>query len=129
MWLRLSFVVLLRNRLLEFLHLAGADNAVGDVVDVAVNQIALASLHPHLLFAERTEEILHQSPVQVSTVFVRPRTFEVGKLSHLDEWMLGGGCEPFLMVEIEEYVKDVTPLRAFGYIALGQQDVADVPSV
>ena len=111
---------------LELLNLAGADDAVGLVVDVAIHLVALASLHAHFLFTEGTEEVFHQAPVEIGTIFVGPSAFEVGELSHLDEGMLGRGDEAFLLVEIKEHVKNVANLRAFGHITLGQQDVADI---
>ena len=115
-----------RNRFLELFYLAGADDTVGFVVDVAIDLVAFASLHTHFLFAEGTEEVFHQAPIEVGTVFVGPGTFEVGELSHFDEGMLSGGDEAFLLVEIEEDIEDVTHFGAFGHIAFGQQDVAYV---
>ena len=117
---------LFRNRFLELFYLAGADDAVGFVVDVAIDLVAFASLHTHFLFAEGTEEVFHQAPIEVGTVFVGPGTFEVGKLPHFDEGMFSGGDEAFLLVEIEEDIEDVPHFGAFGHIAFGQQDVANV---
>ena len=117
---------LLSNGLLELLYLAGTDDAIGLVVDVAIDLIALATLHAHFLLTEGAEEVFHQSPVEVGTVFVGPGTFEVGELSHLDEGMLSGGHEAFLLVEIEEDVEDVAYLGSLGHVAFGQQDVAYV---
>lgn len=119
-------VMLLRDGFLKLLNLAGADDAVGLVVDVAIDLITLATLHTHLLFAEGAEEILHQAPMEVGAVFVGPGTFEVSELSHFNEWVFGGGDEAFLLVEIEEDVEGVAYLDAFGHIAFRQQNVADV---
>ena len=43
--------------------------------------------------------------------------------------MLGGGDEALLLVEIEEHVEGIAHFRAFGHIALGQQNVADVATL
>ena len=102
---------------LELFYLAGADNAVGLVIDVAIDLVAFASLHAHFLFTKRTEEIFHQTPVEVGSIFVHPCAFEVGELSHLDEWMLSGSDEAFILVEIKEHVKDVTYFCTLGHIA------------
>ena len=116
--------VMLCYRFLEFLYLAGADDAVGLVVDVAIDLIAFASLHAHFLLAEGAEEVFHQSPFEIGTIFVRPGAFEIGELTHLNEGVLCGGDEAFVLVEVEEHVNDVANLGAFGHITLGQQDIA-----
>ena len=117
---------LFADGLLELLNLAGADDAVGLVVDVAIDEVAVSFQHAHFLLAEGAEEVFHQAPVEVGPVFVGPGAFEIGELTHLDEGVLGGGNEAFLLVEIEEHVEGVTHLGALGNIAFGQQDVANL---
>lgn len=117
-----------RDGFLELFNLAGADDSVGLVVDVAIDLIAFATLHAHFLFTEGTEEVFHQAPVEVGTIFVGPGAFEIGELSHLDEGVFGGGDEAFLLVEIKEHVEYVTNLGTFWHIAFRQQNVANLAS-
>ena len=119
-------VAFLADGFLEFLYLAGADDAVGFVIDVAINLIAFTPLHAHFLLSERAEEVFHESPVKVSTVFVGPSAFEIGKLSHLDEGVFCGGDEALVLVEIEKHVKHIPHLCSCWHIAFRQQDVSDV---
>ena len=121
-------VLFFADGFLELLNLAGADDAVGLVVDVAIDLVAFASLHAHFLFAEGTEEVFHQAPVEIGTIFVRPCAFEIGELSHFDEGVFGGGDEAFFLIKIEEDVENVAHFGSLGHIAFGQQDVANVAS-
>ena len=121
-------VLFFADGFLELLNLAGADDAVGLVVDVAIDLVAFASLHAHFLFAEGTEEVFHQAPVEVGTIFVCPCAFEISELPHFDEGVFGGGDEAFFLVKIEEDVENVAHFGSLGHIAFGQQDVANVAS-
>lgn len=115
---------LLGDGLLEFLYAAGADDAVCLVVYVAIDLVSLPFLHAYLLFAEGAEEVFHESPVEVSSIFVGPCALEVGELSDFDEWMFGGGDKALFLVEIEEDIEDVAYFGASWHISLWQQDVA-----
>ena len=121
-----SKIAFLADGFLEFLYLAGADDAVGFVVDVAINLIAFTPLHAHFLLSERAEEVFHESPVKVSAVFVGPSAFKVGKLAYFDEGMFRGGDEALVLIEVKEHVKHIPHLCASWHIALRQQDVSDV---
>ena len=114
------------NGFLELFNLAGANDTIGFVVDVAIDLIALSSLHTHFLFAERAEKVFHEAPVEIGSIFICPCAFQVGELSYFDEWLLGGGNETFLLVEIKEHVKDVANLGALWHITLRQQNVANL---
>ena len=50
-------------------------------------------------------------------------------MSYLDKWVLCGGDEAFVLVEVEKDVEDVTDFGALWHIAFGQQDVADVAAL
>ena len=112
---------LLRQELLQFCR---SDDAVGDAVDITINKVFLALNHAHLLFLERTEEVLHQSPIEESTKFVGPLHFEIGKFVDLHKRVFSSGDESFLTIEIEEHINDVSHFRAFGNISFWQQYIA-----
>ena len=116
---------LIAYRFLKFLYFAGAYDAVGLIIYVAIDLVAFASLHAYFLFAEGAEEVFHQSPVKVGTVFVCPFAFEVGELTHFDEGLFGGGYEAFFLVEIQENVEGVAHFCPLWHIAFGQENVAN----
>ena len=94
-----------------------------------VDDIRIAFYHAHLLFAEGTEEVFHQSPVEESSVLVDPCHFEVGEVAHHCLWRLCGGYGALVLVEIDEYVEGVARFAAFRHIACGQKDFAFVAAV
>ena len=94
-----------------------------------VHDVALALLHALLLFAEGAEEVFYQSPVEECSILVYPRHFEVCKVAHLAQRVLGGSHRTFVLVEIYKHFELVARLRAFGYVAFGQQNLSLVAAV
>ena len=94
-----------------------------------VDDVALANLHLFLLLTERTEEILHQSPVEEGAILVHPRAFETSEVTHLGEGCLRCCHEPLLLVEVDEAAHLVTYLCAFRYVFLRHEDVPLAASI
>lgn len=76
------------SRLEIFVNLRCCYDTVTLLVEMDVDDVAFANLHLLLLLAERTEEILHQSPVEESTVLVHPGAFEASEVAYLSEGCL-----------------------------------------
>ena len=112
-----------------FLHLCRRHDAVALLVDVYMHDVALAFLHALLLLAERAEEVFHQAPVEECAVLVHPRHFEVGEVAHLAQRRLRSGYGALVLVEVDEHVKLVAGLRAFGHIALRHEYLSFVAAV
>ena len=96
---------------------------------MGVDDVAMTFLHLHLLFTERHEEVLHQSPIEESTIFVHPCHFQASELVHLHQRLEGGGNETFLIVEINEHIEHIARAASFGHIAGGQQDFTIVSPI
>ena len=111
------------------LHLRGGHDAVAFLVDVHMDDVVATFHHFPLLFAERAEEVFHQSPAQEGAVLVDPRHFHVAELSHLGDGSLGGGYEALVLVEVDEHFQGVARSGVFWYIAGGQQDFAFLAAV
>ena len=89
----------------------------------------LAFLHAHLLFAERAEEVFHQSPVEERPVLVHPRHFKVCEVAHLRPRNLRGSHEPLLVIEIDEHFHRVAWTGTLRHIAARQEYLPLVASV
>ena len=83
-----------------------------------VDVVGVAALHALLLFAERTEEVLHESPLQESAVLVGPGTFQIGELANFGNRVLGGGHDAFVVVEVEEHFYFVADVHVGGDVTL-----------
>ena len=84
----------------------------------------MALFHAHLLFTEGTEEILHQSPFQESTILVDPCHFQPSELAYFGNRVLGGGNGAFLLIQIDEHLDFVADVHVFGHITLREKDLA-----
>ena len=89
-----------------------------------MNDIFLAHLHPALLLAEGTEELLHQSPVEEGTILVDVYALKVCEVAHHSLGLKGCGDEAFFIVEVQEYLYVVANLKVGRHIALGQEDLS-----
>ena len=98
-------------------------------IHMCMNHIAMTFLHLHLLFAERDEKILHQSPIQECTIFIHPGHFQTSKLTNLYLRFEGSGNETFLIIQINEHIEHITRLGTFGHITGRQQNLAVVSSI
>ena len=111
------------------LDLCRRHNPVALVVEMHVNYVSAALLHPHLLLAEWAEKVFHQSPVEECPVLVYPRHLKVSEVAHPGQWRLRSGNEPFLTVQVDEDVKFVALLHTVGHIPCRQQHLAFVAAV
>ena len=68
-------------------HFGSSHQPVGLLIFHDVDVVALPFHHACFLFAERAEQVFHQSPIQECTVFVGPGTFQPGELTHLSQGM------------------------------------------
>ena len=103
------------------LNLGSSHQTVSLFVFQYIYIIATATLHTLLLFTEGAKEVLHQTPMQESTILVGPRHLQTGEVAHLGIGFLCGCDEAFLLIEIEEYSQFVVHLCAFRYISFGQE--------
>ena len=94
-----------------------------------VDDVSASYLHALFLFAEGTEEVFRESPVEECSVFVDPCALEVCEVADTGQWLLGGGYEAFVLVEIEEDVHFIVDLGAFGYVFPWQKYFALASSV
>ena len=81
-----------------------------------VYDVFLALLHAHFLFAERTEKVLHESPVEECAVLVHPRYLQVSEVAHLAKRMLSSGNRTFVLVKIDKHLQFVAGLDALWYV-------------
>lgn len=96
-----------------FIYFCGSHETVALFVDMDVDDIALADFHLLFLFAERTEQVLGDTPIEESTVLVDPRALQIGKFTGLSQRLLRGGYGAFLLVEIYEGGDIIAYLRTF----------------
>ena len=81
-----------------------------------VYDVFLALLHAHLLLAERTEKVLHESPVEERAVLVHPRYLQVSEVAHLAKRMLSSGNRTFVLVKIDKHLQLIAGLDALWYV-------------
>ena len=85
-----------------------------------VHNIAFALLHALLLLAEGTEEVLHQSPIEESSVFIHPRNLQISEVAYFTKRMLSSSYGTLFLVEVYEHFKFVAWFYVLWYITFGQ---------
>ena len=99
----------------------GADDAVGDVVKVDVDDVPLARLHGNFLFAEGHEKVLHQSPLEEGAGGGHLTDSHTCKLANGGRGPVGGGDGAAFVVVIDEDGQLVAFLGRVGDVARGEQ--------
>ena len=92
-------------------------------VQMNVNDITLAHLHFHLLLAERHKKVLHQAPVQKSSILVDPGYLQTSKLAYLHQRLLRSGHQTFFVVQIDKDIQFVAYLAILRHVAFGQKNL------
>ena len=113
----------------EMFHLGRRHDAVALFVEVHVDYVFVALQHTHFLFAERAEQVFHQSPVEERSVLVDPRNLKISEVAYLCQRYLCCGNEPLLIVEIDEHFHRIAGFGTLGHVATRQQYLALIASV
>ena len=99
----------------------GADDALGDVIQIDVDDVPLPFLHGDFLFAEGHEEVLHQSPLEEGASGGHLTDSHACKLADGGRGAVGGGDGSAFVVVIDEDGQLVALLGRVGDVARGQQ--------
>ena len=115
--------------LLITFYLCCGHQTVGFLVFHHVNIVFFATLHTLFLFAEGTEQVFHQSPIQEGPIFIGPCTLHPCEFSDFCYRMLCGSDGSLVLIEIDKHFYLITDAHIFCDVTVWQEDISLVAPV
>ena len=113
----------------KMVELSRSHHTLGCIIKIDIDRYHHTAGQFDRLFAERHEQLLHESPVEKSSHAVDIIYLKKGKLAHLDIRMLSGGYEPPLIVLVNKYIYLIVGMERSVDISCREQNLHSVTSV